>query len=175
MRPTHLDTIAVARIHDPAFAGLPAADVLKYARSRAPEDMPEPLPGTEPLIFHVRRLTRSMVLEKVEQNTTDVKRYAASFLLGVVRVTGLEGGATWEPASPGQVITDDELDTLDISPACMADIGSVIYSKSIVPKASSPRFPAVPSSLHAWDGLDHLSAGASRKGAPESSGERSEQ
>jgi len=174
MRPTHLDTFEVARLHDPAFAGIDAADAIKYARSRTAEDMPKPLPGLVPVIFHARRLTRSQVLDRVEQNTTDAKRYAAAFVLGVARVTGLPGGEQWEPAVPGEAISEDELDALDISPACMIDIGSVIYSKSIAPKASSPRYPAVPSSLHAWDGLDHLSAAASREGAAESSGGRSE-
>lgn len=170
MRPTHMDTIPIARLQDPAFAGIPLSVVAEYARSRDPEALPEALPGTSPVIFHVRRLSRSVVLDFVENQSNDQKRFVSAFMAGVVRVTGGRfGDQGWEPetihARDHVAMTEAELDACDFSISCMVEIGSVIYMKSIAPKDCSPRYPVRPSSLHVWEGLDHPSAERNRADA----------
>jgi hypothetical protein len=52
----------------------------------------------------------------------------------------------------------DELEEAGVSLAEAWDVGQWIYSQSILGKGSEPRLPALPSSLLAWDALDHPSA-----------------
>lgn len=172
------DTIKIARMHDPAFAGLPVAEVAAYARSRDSEDLPAALPGTSPEIYHFKRLTRSQVLDIVGAMPDDLRRFNAAFMCGLVKVTGGRFGESgWapeqasDPRAPVRV-TDAEIEACDFSVACMEDLGGVLYLRSVSPKGSSPRYPVRPTSLAVLEGLDHPSAEQKRADAAQPSAER---
>lgn len=153
----HLDTIPVARIFDPAFEQADPAKVMRYARTRAPEDMPE-VQGT-PVVFHCRRLTRSQVFGFVEPAPNESLKFARAFAAGVVRVTGGDFGPDpgWSPTDVGKrdylAMQDDEVDSAGFAPAEIVEIGAVIYQRSMAPKGFAQRYRPLPSSLAVWEGL----------------------
>ena len=159
-----------ARIYDPAFR-TDATACAVYGRTREESDMPLRDPGTPPVWFHYRRLTRSQVYRYVEAAPTDSEKLVRAFQCGVVKVEGGPWG-TWAPAEATRQdhdrMADDELDAFGL--ADLEEIGAVVLWDSKRPKDLKGGFALAPSSAQVWDAAAYPSADA----RPPEPGESSE-
>lgn len=151
---------------DPAFAGWSARETVAWANHRNPEDMP-PIPtGMAPVEYRFQRLKRSVMYDYVQTARSEQERYERAFAAGIVEIVGGRYGAGWKPATGGTkehvAASLDELEDAGVSMAEAWDVGQQIYARSVLGKDSAPRLPALPSSLLAWDALEHPSAESSQ-------------
>lgn len=177
----HLETFPLVRMFDPALEGADPADVMRYARTRDPDDIPST--QAAPVVFHCRRLSRSQVFGFVEPAPNESLKFARAFAAGVVRVTGGAFGEEpgWSPADARRAdylaMQDDEIDTaggVGFAPAEIMEIGAVIYQRSVSPKGCEQRYRPLPSSLAVWEGLALRTAEQTPADAPPSSGRPNE-
>ena len=107
------ETLTAYYLADPAFAACDAKDIVRWARTRDPEEMPGPLTG-EPIQYRFQRLRRSQIYSYVETAPTEKERYERAFAAAVVEIKGGHYGQSWRPAELGKqgyVAADpDELD-----------------------------------------------------------------
>lgn len=118
-------------------------DRLVYAGTRDFESIQgRKLPGARPTIFHVREVPHGLWEEYVDAPDAYPEKYRRAFICGVERVENLvmaDGVSlgTWAPNTKntrsGAIIMGDE-DLKLFAPAERAEIGSVIYTHSFLPR-----------------------------------------
>lgn len=165
----HRKTIEVVRLYDQAIdwramkAAPEPCDEVRYAVDR---DVSRLLyrPGTRPIVFRAKRLTRAAMLGLVARATTDDERRVRAFQAGVVEIEFADGNV-WRPegaARAGYLAMDDgDLDALEergIAWADLIEVGAIILTRSELPFGCAASYQAPRSSVAAWAALSRRSA-----------------
>lgn len=148
------DTFDVVRWYDPELIPHNTAKVLgKYSADRDLEMLTIP-PEATPIVFTCRLLTRSQ-RRMVRSQPGDGNQFDMAFRFGVLSIANMpteNGPRTVQPprGNPDEPITDDAMDTLDLSENDEQEIGMVIRTKSFLGRGVQLSCPQLDSSLHAY-------------------------
>jgi hypothetical protein len=141
-----MDVFEVIRIYDPAVDAADSESILEYAQNRDVERLALE-PAGAPVRYRCSRLTRSQYLDYVDRAETTSARAVRAFACGVVSIDG--GGQNYnaERSATKKAISESELDAFDL--ADLIEIGSVILTRSLLPKNLSGGYQLPPTSLAA--------------------------
>jgi len=128
-----------AGIADPVTQKIP---IVEYARGRDMDVIvPHLIPGTVPVVFVIRPLSRAQMNGPIARCTTDYERAVAAFTWAVVAVenatdTNGQPMAKWAPTGvQGDKAYCTTSDLEAFSPAEVQEIGTVAYQLSFLPRS----------------------------------------
>lgn len=147
--------IKVVCIYDTAIdhERIPADTLLDYARNRKFETIqPYLKSGSKPIIYNVKRLSRSVMLRKVMPITNENERAIQCFRHGVESVENnvSDSGSVYDYAPEGiegdkGVVSDEELERF--APCDIIEIGTMIWYLSFLRSNSVGGLAVPPTSL----------------------------
>lgn len=125
------------------------AERMDYAGARKLEDYAHRLkPGTKPVTYHLREVPHGLWEDYVDAADTYAEKYKRAFVCGVEMVENLPQAdgvtlSSWKPntknvRSGSVIMSDDDLKLF--APSERAEIGSVIYMHSFLPRRIAPTY-----------------------------------